>query len=386
MNCSFPKIETIDDVLPHIKGRDEIKVYERESYTVIDYVVAFKDTFDVHKDNPIPGSIRRECRGLVFDKNGKLISRPYHKFFNINEREETHHHMVDLSVPHVIMDKLDGAMVHSCVIDEEIRLLTRNGITSTSLAAEEFIKDKPKYIDFIGLSKALGWCCIFEWCSSKNDSVIKYPEDNLILTGMRCINSGGYADYAYLKFFSDSYDIPLVELLNFGNNIFELIETIKNWDPGKEGIVIRFRSGDMVKIKSLDYVLKHKAKDSLVYEKDVIRLVLEKRVDDILPYLNDDLKNKLSDYNDLFWMKFEDTVHNLYSMYEESIKYNYDQKQFALKFIPTLDKKYHRFMYILRNNGDLWQDLIDYIQFYIGSSTRVDTVRWVWGDLKWDSK
>lgn len=32
MNYYFPEIRTIDDVLPHIEGRDEFIVAEREGY------------------------------------------------------------------------------------------------------------------------------------------------------------------------------------------------------------------------------------------------------------------------------------------------------------------------------------------------------------------
>lgn len=54
---------------------------------------------------------RRELRGLTFDLNGKVISRPYHKFFNLGERPETQPDVIDLSRPHEILEKLDGSMV-----------------------------------------------------------------------------------------------------------------------------------------------------------------------------------------------------------------------------------------------------------------------------------
>lgn len=45
MNYEFPVIRTIQDVLPHIEGRDEFVVAERDGYTVINYAVAMEDTF-----------------------------------------------------------------------------------------------------------------------------------------------------------------------------------------------------------------------------------------------------------------------------------------------------------------------------------------------------
>jgi len=58
-------------------------------------------------------AIRRECRGLIFDaKTGELLSRRFHKFFNINEKEESMlENMTDLSGGHIILEKLDGSMI-----------------------------------------------------------------------------------------------------------------------------------------------------------------------------------------------------------------------------------------------------------------------------------
>ena len=99
MNYEFPTIRNISDVLPAIEGRDEFVVAEKDGYTVINYNVMMADTFDCN--------IRRECRGIIFgSKTGDIIRRPFHKFFNVNEREETQDHVVDLSRPHAILDKL----------------------------------------------------------------------------------------------------------------------------------------------------------------------------------------------------------------------------------------------------------------------------------------
>ena len=98
MFYDFPEIKTIQDVLPHIEGRDEFKVIEKDWYTVINYAVAFEDTFSLIRERSHHNmKIRRECRGLIFDTTtGQLISRPYHKFFNAGEREETQLNKINL--------------------------------------------------------------------------------------------------------------------------------------------------------------------------------------------------------------------------------------------------------------------------------------------------
>jgi RNA ligase len=47
MNYQFPEIRHLNDVLPHIEGRDEFIVAEREGYSVVNYVVAMADTFNM---------------------------------------------------------------------------------------------------------------------------------------------------------------------------------------------------------------------------------------------------------------------------------------------------------------------------------------------------
>jgi RNA ligase len=51
----------------------------------------------------------RECRGLIFNaETGEVISRRLHKFFNIGELPETQAEKVDITRPHIILEKMDG--------------------------------------------------------------------------------------------------------------------------------------------------------------------------------------------------------------------------------------------------------------------------------------
>lgn len=57
-------------------------------------------------------AIRRELRGLIFSAaDGTVISRRFHKFFNIGELPETQPEKVDMSIPFVVLEKLDGSMI-----------------------------------------------------------------------------------------------------------------------------------------------------------------------------------------------------------------------------------------------------------------------------------
>jgi len=91
MNYDFPEINNIKEVIHHIGDWEEFRVMEKDWYTVVNYAVAFEGTFSfTPKRSQLNMEIRRECRGLIFDtETGNLISRPYHKFFNAGEKEES---------------------------------------------------------------------------------------------------------------------------------------------------------------------------------------------------------------------------------------------------------------------------------------------------------
>jgi hypothetical protein len=63
----------------------------------------------------------RECRGIIFHKaTGQMLARRLHKFFNINEMEETAPERLDMSRPHVLLEKADGYVdgeYESCALE-----------------------------------------------------------------------------------------------------------------------------------------------------------------------------------------------------------------------------------------------------------------------------
>ena len=72
-------IEHIDDILPHIEGKNEFKIHHhKEGYTTIDYMFEDTNTFD--------NEVLLECRGIKFDADGKILARPLHKFLNLGQK------------------------------------------------------------------------------------------------------------------------------------------------------------------------------------------------------------------------------------------------------------------------------------------------------------
>lgn len=192
MHYQFPVIRHISDVLPHIEGREEFVVAERDFGTVINYVVATANTFDMNGPDDLGGAIRRECRGLKFFPNGEIGARPFHKFFNVGEREETQPHEIVMSQSHTIMEKLDGSMIHPMMVNGYIRWMTKMGITEVSMQAEEFIVKNTKYKNFSAWCINEGLTPIFEWTSPFNQIVLPYEKENLTLLAVRDNITGEY--------------------------------------------------------------------------------------------------------------------------------------------------------------------------------------------------
>ena len=144
---TFPVINCLNDVRAAIEPYDEFRIMEKDWYTVVNYVVSKEDTFLPLAHAPgedYSAWLRRECRGLIFDEYGNLISRPYHKFFNVGEKAETQSNKIDLTQPHVILEKLDGSMIRPIPTpDGSFRLATQAGITDVAMNAVVFIADKP---------------------------------------------------------------------------------------------------------------------------------------------------------------------------------------------------------------------------------------------------
>ena len=188
MKYKFPIINDISEVRTAIRGRADFIECHKEDYIVFNYVIATPDTFP-----PVEGwknAMLRECRGLIFNaESGKCIRRPFHKFFNFGEREET----MELEPEFQVLEKLDGSMICFFKINGKQIWGTKMGLTDISYDVEKFVQNSEiNYIDFVNNFFDAGYSCMFEWISPKNRIVLPYEQENLILTAIRNIKTGEY--------------------------------------------------------------------------------------------------------------------------------------------------------------------------------------------------
>lgn len=366
MNYSFPTINSIDDVLPHIEGREEFIIAERSFGTVINYMVAYPDTFDMSDPNDIAGAMRRECRGLIFDTEGCIISRPFHKFFNVNERAETQTHEIDLSKNHVIMEKMDGSMIRPIIQNGYLRLATKMGVTEVSLQAEQWLQQQHgSKIGWLRNCVEDGVTPLFEWVSPDNQIVISYAQADLVYLGTRDNVTGAYVM---------DKSCPFNCVLQYGSvkgNIVDYVSRQREAE-GREGDIIRFNDGHMLKIKNDWYVRIHKALDRVRFDRNIVNLIINEEIDDVVPLMPAAEVSRIRDFETRFWEAFKRKEFVLTCLCDEALTYN-TRKEVAVNFVPTLaDKADASFIFRMLDGHDIRQLLLEYIEKNINTNVRWD--------------
>jgi T4 RnlA family RNA ligase len=414
----FPHITRIEQCLEAIKGADNFVVAERDGHIIINYIMMDSHTFPaVHPteewnklarpvadgwyrikdqyfregDYDINAAIRRECRGIIFDADGNIISRRLHKFFNVNERPETELKGIDFKVPHRVLEKLDGSMITPIPIRNHIRWGTKMGLTEVGFQAEEFVSTRKAYLDFAEYCVEHHLTPIFEWCSRKQRIVLDYPKDDLVLLAIRNTFTGEYLPYENMWGFAKFWKVPCVSTLGDGSivNPEEFVDGVINnqHDGLMEGFVVRFDDGHSIKIKTSDYVRIHRAKDSILQEKRVVEMIANDKCDDVLPHLINHDKYALELFRDAFWNGIQVTADEIYWLFSHWWnKTNGNKRTFAIK--AEMNPTYKSVCFSVWNewttsSAPIREELIKRVLKNIGSGTMVESNRWIWQNHKW---
>lgn len=356
-------ISHIDDVLPHLKDNPEFVVAQRPGYTVIDYQYAQTTSFN----HPA----RIECRGLKFDPTGRIIARPLHKFFNVGEKPDTQPHLLDFDQPHVVVEKMDGSMIHPAFVDGRLRFMTRMGCTDHAAKAERHLTDDIRE-----------WCHanreltpIFEWTAPDNRIVVPYADSRLTLLAVREVESGHYLPRYDLEGVALLLGVAAVPLHSPGTDFLAHARAIR----GLEGFVVRFANGLWVKAKGEDYVLKHKAKESVLQEKNVLALVLRGELDDVLPLLEGPDRRQVESYRDAVLLGVYVTADHLDYLVGQGATLN--QKEFATCTVPAMPAELRTLAFKVRAGTPARETVVATVLKQCGSASGVESVRPLFGAL-----
>jgi len=326
------KIERIDDLLPALAGHDEFIIRHNPDYSYIDYQFLLPDSFDDDR--------RKECRGIKFHVDGRIMSRPFAKFFNLGEKEQPED--VNWRRLHHVLDKLDGSMIHSAKLaDGRYVLMTRAGFSDQAKHAQSLFFGPDcdiDYVTFCAHCEDFGITPIFEYTGPENRIVVRYETPALTLIGARDKISGKHLDAQEMVLMAKSFGIPLVG--GYGQSVEDFREFMARVKAleGKEGYVIHFDGGHLLKIKSDEYLTKHRAKSDLDSKSKVLDVVLDGGVDDFAGALDDADAAELREFNTKVWEQVNGVVVGLGLIVESAFTEKLDRKTFAVNVVPALEK------------------------------------------------
>lgn len=388
----LPYSNRIEDYLDAIEGCDAFFVAERDYGRIINYRMMGPEVFPDPHSAPDDRTarlwgLRRQCRGLVFDLAGNVISPGFEKFFNVSENSETQAHMIDLSKPHVICEKLDGSMCRPVPIPEGgYRMFTKMGPTDVAANAERWVRARDNYDRFMRDTIAQGLMPLLEWCSRQNRIVIDYPVDRLVLLAVRDVRTGEYMPLNMMLELAGEYGVEVVRrYAGTVHNMEHLMAETRDLQ-GQEGWVIWFENGYRVKIKGSEYVTIHRAKDRILRENGVIEMILDEKLDDVKAFLPDQDRHELERYEAGFWRGVHDTAGRWQLSYMGvKDRFGSDRKGFALDWAPRMEPHLRGAVYKAWDNPqfDFQGYLLDTIRKNLGSQAKVDAARHLWGDARW---
>lgn len=270
--------------------------------------------------------ITLNCRGLITDYDGKIISKGFKKFFNIEENKTV------ATETFQIFEKLDGQYIGVFCYNGELIVNSKGSFTSIYAieAKKILISQYPNIVKFLTETPINHTFC-FELIGFEK-IVVNYEKADLILTAVFTHeNIPPYIDQW------KEYDLKnkANSLQKFNLNIVKSFDELDwkniknlNW-KNSEGFVVKFLNGDRCKIKFEDYVNLHRQITNISTISIWKMLSKEKQISDILDNVPDEFYNKIKEYElELinFYLKIEQS--NKKAFEDLMIKTN-NRKEFA---------------------------------------------------------
>jgi RNA ligase len=186
--------------------------------------------------------ITMQTRGLILDSDMNIVSRPFKKFFNLEE------HTLD-EIPNMAFDvyeKMDGSLGILYWLNNEPFIATRGSFLSEqSMRANLILRRKYANL-FDKLDKNSTY--LFE---------IIYPENRIV------VNYNDMEDLILLSVIDNETGEERIEDIGFPivkkyDGIKDIAQLKSLEEDNKEGFVVRFKNGFRLKVKFKEYVRLHR--------------------------------------------------------------------------------------------------------------------------------
>lgn len=335
-----------DEMIALSETKKELSVkFEQVGYTevaIFTYNVQMTDTFD--------SELAKWFRGTVFDVNSKkCICRPFPKFFNLNEHEESKEYNVDWNSA-LYFHKIDGSLVMPVLLpDGDIYWKSKSTFQSAHAMKAQHIfsrMDKPSK-EAVYSFLDMGFTPLFEFISNDHEFriVIEYDKEELVYLGAVEINTGRFVTSG------KSVDVKREDIANL---------------EGIEGFVI-FDGKKLVKMKTMWYLERHRAVWGTT-KKSVVVATLNDSIDDVIGIVAGlGMLDLLADIeawrDDTNWelLAVREYVDDMYAQMKKELHEGYTRKEFALKVKSDFRPEYHKFFFALEDGRDITQLIKDYV-------------------------
>jgi len=181
-------------------------------------------------------------RGLILGAQMNIVSRPFSKFFNLEEHDPNE----IPSLPFDVYEKMDGSLGILYWLNDIPFIATRGSFTSDqSQHATQVLHNRYRHL-FDKIDRASTY--LFEIIYPQNRIVVDYGDmDDLVLLTIIDNHTGAER--------IENIGFPIVKKFDGINDLAEL-KALE--EDNKEGFVVRFKNGLRVKMKFAEYVRLHR--------------------------------------------------------------------------------------------------------------------------------
>jgi len=233
------------------------------------------------------------CRGLILDGSGKVIARPFSKFFNLEEAIVMGDQLplTDFTV----QEKFDGSLGILYWINNQPFLATRGS----------FISDQAR----VGTEILQGYRMYFEELNRKFTYLFEiiYPENRIV------IDYAGRRDLVLLavldtetgeeqNLYNECSGFPFA---GYVDGVEDYTTLAKRAEANKEGFVIRFANGKRYKVKFEEYVRLHRLITGVNARRIWDLLRNDQPLDELLERVPDEFFKWVKDMKDKLENEFE---------------------------------------------------------------------------------
>lgn len=283
------------------------------------------------------------CRGLITTDSGEIVGRSFPKFFNLGEGMHTP------TDDFTVHEKLDGSLgILFFYADKWIVSSRGSFVSPQAYRAQQMLRTK---YNIDGLDKDTSY--VFEIIYPDNRIVLDYGQmEELVF--LAAFNRNGEEVFPPDKALIERCGFPLCrsfpEFTDY-NSLSKL-----NWQ-GKEGFVVRFSSGDRMKIKFENYLALHRIATNISTKTVFDWFSQKKSLVELLETVPDEFHAWVISAWDTFQVNYDKVLVDLLQTVSELE--NLSQKEFAL---AVSTHKYKHMLFILRAKKDVFSAICKEIE------------------------